>query len=328
MRSLLPGSTKFLLLILLLALLPLAALVALRIARELVPAERAAPARIVVADARTTHHLNLYVLKEKGFLARRGVEIEIVGVTSLAAARDLVVSGQADVYWACPTSVISAIANGAPIRIIAQVKAPCTSVLVVAADSSISDINDLGGKRLAGISPTCEAIITYAQAAQKANSPFILENLAGGPAIAALEAGAVDGAILEEPHASIAELRGYRFVRPDLSANIACRTINARTGFIERNPEALKALIEAVEEANALILADPVSAEIVEIAHKYTGAPREAIIHGNHRLKFQTMVEEEGLSLLADALVDQRDIRENPGTRLYADLFRGITWGR
>ncbi len=291
-------------------------------------AQAARPTKIVVADAKTTHHLNLYVAKEKGFLAKRGIEVQILEVKDLAAARDLVVSGKADVYWACPTAVIAAIANGAPIRIISQVKAPCTSVLVVPATSPIRDIADLKGRRVAGISPTCEAVITYTGAAKAANSVFTLEKLAGGPAIAALEARAVDAAILEEPQASIAELKGYRFVRPDLAAGIPCRTINARTGFLQSNAAALKALIEAVEEANALILKDPVADEVVEIAHQYTGAPRAAIKQGNHRLLFQTTIREKGLSLLADALVAQGDIRENPGTRLYADAFKGITWGK
>ena len=285
-------------------------------------------AKIVVADAKTTHHLNLYVAKEKGFLAQRGIEVEIVDVKDLAAARDLVVSGRADVYWACPTAVIAAIANGAPIQIISQVKAPCTSVLVVPDASPIRDVADLKGKRVAGISPTCEAVITYTRAAKDANSPFALEKLAGGPAIAALEARAVDAAILEEPQASIAELKGYRFVRPDLAGGIPCRTINARSGLLKSKPEILKALVEAIEEANALILADPTSEEIVEIAHRYTGAPVAAIKQGNHRLLFQTTIQEEGLSLLADALVANGDIKENPGQKLYADAFKGITWGK
>jgi len=284
--------------------------------------------RIVVADAKTTHHLNLYVAKEQGFLARHGVEVEIVDVKDLSAARDLVVSGKADVFWACPTAAIAAIANGAPIKIIAQVKTPCTSVLVVSQDSPIKAWTDLKDKRIAGISPTCEAVISITKHARNARSPFILEKLAGGPAIAALEARAVDGAILEEPHVSIAELRGYKILFPDASANIPCRTINARTAFLQEQPEALKALIAAVEEANAFILADPTGDEVVAIAIKYTGAPRDAIQHGNGRLKFQTKVEEQGLSDLADDLMAQGSIKENPGQSLYAKEFKGITWGK
>ena len=38
------------------------------------------------------------------------------------------------------------------------------------------------------------------------------------------------------PQASIAELKGYRFVRPDVSAGIPCRTINARTALLQSDP--------------------------------------------------------------------------------------------
>lgn len=291
-------------------------------------AQRERPTRIVVADANTTHHLNLYVAQEKGFFAKRNLDVRIVDVRNLAAARDMVVTGRADVYWACPTAAMAAIANGAPMRVIAQVKTPCTSVMVVPADSPIQDIPDLRGRRVAGISPTCEAIITYVRAARDADADFTLVNMPGGPSIAALQAGAVEAAILEEPQASIAELMGFRFVRPDLAGAIPCRTINARTAFIQRNTDALKAMIEAVEEANALILEDPTSDEIVAIARKFTDAPEDAIRNGNHRLLFQTELQVEGLILLADALRENGDIRENPGERMFANEFRGITWGR
>ena len=86
---------------------------------------------IVVADAKTTHHLNLYVAKELGIFEKYNLDVQITAVDDNAAARDLAVSGAADVFWSCPTVAIAAIANGAPLKIISQVKVPCTSVLVV-----------------------------------------------------------------------------------------------------------------------------------------------------------------------------------------------------
>jgi len=286
------------------------------------------PTRIIVADASTTHHLNLYVAKELGLFEKRGLEVEIIKAEDLAASRDAVVSGQADIFWSCPTVAIAAIANGAPLKMIAQVKTPCTSVLVVSPDSRIDDYADLDGKSIAGISPTCEAVIAYSKKAREVGAVFNLEKLAGGPAIIALEAGRVDGAILEEPHTSIAELKGFNVVLPEAAAQITCRTINARTAFLEDNAEAVKRFIEAVDEANAIIAADPVADRIVEIAVQYTGAPEEAIRHGNARLKFTTEIQKEGLSALADELVSLQNIRENPGDALFAEEFRGITWDK
>lgn len=282
--------------------------------------------KIVVADAKTTHHLNLYVAKELGLFEKRNLDVEIIPVEDNAAARDLVVSGGADVFWTCPTVAIAAIANGAPIRTIAQVKKPCTSVLLVPEDSPIQELADLDGKNIAGISPTCEAVISLTSGARKAGANFNLERLAGGPAIMALQALRVDGAILEEPQASIAELAGFKVLFREVSANIPCRTINASNRALARDADALKRFIEAVGEANEIILANPTADNVVDIAENYTGAPRDAIVHGNHRLLFGTRIEVEGLQLLADELIADRNIRENPGELMFAKEFKGITW--
>jgi NitT/TauT family transport system substrate-binding protein len=268
------------------------------------------------------------VAQELGLFKKHGVEVQIVEAKDLAAARDLVVSGQADVFWACPTVAIAAVGNGAPIKAIAQVKTPCTSVLVVPKDSTIASYKDLIGKRIGGISPTCEAVIAYSAKVREAGGEFLLEKLAGGPAIAALEAGKVDGAILEEPHVSIAELKGFKVVLRDAAASIPCRTINASNTALKDNTESLKKLVKAVEEANAVILKDPIAPQIVAIAAKYTGAPEDAIRQGNHRLKFTTTLQEKGLHALGEELVAAKNVKENPGSNLYAIEFKGLTWGK
>ncbi|MCL2076490.1 MAG: ABC transporter substrate-binding protein [Betaproteobacteria bacterium] len=284
------------------------------------------PTRIVVADAKTTHHLNLYVAKELGLFKKYNLDVQIVEVNDNAASRDLVVSGGADLFWSCPTVAIAAIANGAPIKTIAQVKKPCTSVLLVPPESKISRLQDLDSKEIAGISPTCEAVISLTSAARNSGSKFNLQRLAGGPAISALESRRVDGAILEEPHASVAELAGHKVLFREVSAGIPCRTINASNRIIASNPTQLKDFVKAIQEANEIILANPIADNIVKIAIDYTGAPREAIIHGNHRLLFDTRLAVDGLNALGDELIAQGSIRENPGNNAYAKEFKGITW--
>jgi len=282
--------------------------------------------KILVADAKTTHHLNLYVAKELGLFEKKNLDVEIKEVDDNAASRDLVVSGGADVFWSCPTVAIAAIANGAPIKMVSQVKKPCTSVLVVTEKSPIKKLSDLNGKEVAGISPTCEAVISLSVAAKAAGAKFNLQRLAGGPAIAALEGGKVAAAILEEPHVSIAELAGHKVLFPDVSAAIPCRTINASDKFLAANADALKDFISAVDEANKIILADPKAENIVKIAAKYTGAPEAAIAHGNDRLKFRIALDVEGLKKLGDELLKENNIKENPGDKLFAGEFKGITW--
>lgn len=286
----------------------------------------AAPTRIIIADAPTTHHLNLYVAKEKGIFERYGLDVEIRTVESLAAARDSVITGTTDVLWSCPTVVIPAIAGGAPVRTIAQVKVPCTSVLLVPPDSPIQTYEDLAGKTIAGLSQSCCAVIALATAARDAGVEFNLVTMAGGPAIAALEAGRIDGAILEEPHASIAELKGFRVMFREAGEAIPCRAIYAREGFITENSDALKRMIKALDEANSIIITDPEAPEVVDIAYEYTGAPKEAIINGNFRLGFTTQLDEKGLHKFGEELVKMGKIEENPSGFMFAPEFKGITW--
>ncbi|MDR1950143.1 MAG: ABC transporter substrate-binding protein, partial [Spirochaetaceae bacterium] len=65
--------------------------------------------KVIVADANSTHHLNLYVAYEKGLFAKRGLEVEIQQTSSGVAA---VVGGEADIVFNCPTGVITPIARG------------------------------------------------------------------------------------------------------------------------------------------------------------------------------------------------------------------------
>jgi NitT/TauT family transport system substrate-binding protein len=301
--------------------------------------------KIVVADANSTHHLNLYVAYEKGLFAKRGLDVEIQQTASGVAA---VAGGEADIVFNCPTGVITPIAKGQNISIIAQVKIPCTSVLVVPANAPYKTPADLKGLQIAGLSNTCCAVILIRDALKNQyNTEFELVTLASGAAIAALDAGQVKGAILEEPFVALALLKkdaqgkpvyktlfngesdadGDGKVDPNLAGvNPPCRTINANTNFLASRPQDAKLFIEAIDEANKLILANPTAADIVDIAAKYVSVDRQAIINSNPKLGFTVHLAAAQLKGYADALVRQGTIDKNPGDALFAPLFKGITW--
>jgi NitT/TauT family transport system substrate-binding protein len=290
------------------------------------PAET--PTRVIVADTATIHHLNLYVAKELGLFRKHGVDVTIVDARDLPAARDLVVSGQADVFWSCPALAISSIATGAPLRFVAQVKTPCTSLLFLPKGSSVKSLRDLQGKRVAGISSTCEEVLAYRKKAREQGGEFVVATAAGGRALVDLEAGRLDGAILEEPYASIAELKGYKSAFGGQAVRMPCRAVIARTGFVRDNPAALKRLVEALREANALIAAKKANGQVVEIAAKYTSTPKKVLERSIGKFHFSEKIDEKGLNVLAEELVAVKAIRENPGERLYAVEMKGITWGK
>jgi NitT/TauT family transport system substrate-binding protein len=293
--------------------------------------------KIIVADANSTHHLNLYVAYEKGLFSKRGLDVEIQQTSSGVAA---VVGGEADIVFNCPTGVYSPIARGQNITIISQVKIPCTSVLVVPVNSTIRNPPDVRNLPIAGLSTTCCAVIAIREALKtQYNTEFDLVTLAPGAAIAALEAGSVRGAILEEPFVAEALLLKDAQGRPKYKtifdgttganlagANPPCRTINANTNFLATRLDDAKLFIEAINEANGIIRANPVAADIITIAQKYVTVSEQAIINSNPKLGFQIALDTAGLIGYADALVNLGTIDKNPGEGLFAPQFKGITW--
>ncbi|MDR2819256.1 MAG: ABC transporter substrate-binding protein [Desulfovibrio sp.] len=302
--------------------------------------------KIIVADANSTHHLNLYVAYEKGLFKKYGLTVEIKQTSSGVAA---VVGGEADIVFNCPTGVITPIAKGQNIVIIAQVKIPCTSVLVVPVSAPFKKPADLKGVQLAGLSNTCCAVIAIRDTLkQKYNTEFTLTALAPGAALAALESKAVAGAILEEPFVAEALLLKdaagkpkYKTIfdgksdadgdgkkEPNLAGvNPPCRTINANRDFVKNNTEKAKDFVKAIDEADKLIRRNPVADDIVAIAQKYVpNVSKQAIINSNPKLGFQIKLDTKGLEGYAQALVNQGTIDKNPGNALFAPEFKGFTW--
>jgi NitT/TauT family transport system substrate-binding protein len=301
--------------------------------------------KVIVADANSTHHLNLYVAYEKGLFAKRGLEVEIQQTASGVAA---VVGGEADIVFNCPTGVITPIARGQNITIISQVKIPCTSVLVVPVNSPVKNPGDLKDLQIAGLSTTCCAVIAIRNSLRdQYSTEFELVSLAPGAALAALESNSVKAAILEEPFVAEALLLkdaqgnakyrtvfdGHSDANGDgaIDKNLAgenppCRTINANTVFLKERLGDAKAFIEAIAEANSIILPNPSAPDIVSIARKYVTVSEQAIINSNPKLGFTTRLDTVGLIGYAQALVSQGTIETNPGDALFAPEFKGITW--
>jgi NitT/TauT family transport system substrate-binding protein len=285
-------------------------------------------AGLVVADDRSLHHLNLYVAQELGLFKKHGIDVSLMEARDPVAARDLVLSGRADIFWSCPTLAIMDIANGAPVKIIAQAKTPCNSVLVVAKGSAIRTIADLKGKRIAGLSPNCEGVLAYQSMAREKGGEFSVVVEAGGRSLIDLAAGKIVGAILEEPYLNMAENKGFRAVQRDTASRFPCRTINARSSILRENPEGVRRLLAAINEANTIIARDPTSAKILAIAERYTGFPEKVVRPGIYNFTFSEKIDERRIDRLVEEMLADGIIRENPMKRLYAEELKGLTWGR
>ena len=104
--------------------------------------------------------------------------------------------------------------------------------------------------------------------------------------------------------------------------NPPCRTINANTNFIASRAADAKVFIEAIAEADQIIRANPVAADIVDIAAKYVSVDRQAIIDSNPKLGFTTKLDTAGLKGYADALVKLGTIDKTLVTRSFRRCLR------
>jgi len=282
--------------------------------------------KVTVADAPTTHHTALYLGMDKGIFEKHGIEINYVKVKGLGSARDAVSAGGADVLFACPTFTMVAIDKGSNIKIMSQAKVPCTSICVLPKGSSIGSVSDLDGKKVAGINTTCEAVIAFSKAVKDEGGDMNIVKLGPKQAMASLEAGVVDAAILEEPFASVMELKGYDLKFRDV-VDVPCRMISGNANFISDRPEVAKNFVAAIKEASEIFMADPTSEEIIDIAYKYTKSDITAIKHGNPRINLTTQLDLEKIDSLNNFLVDLGAISALiEEEKLFAKEFQGITW--
>ncbi|MDR2618381.1 MAG: ABC transporter substrate-binding protein [Treponema sp.] len=300
---------------------------------------------VLDADPDSSAHLNLYVAYEKGLFKKRGLEVEIQGSVS---GLTLVVSGKADILFGCPSGVVSAIARGANVAMIGQVTLPCSSTLIVPVDSSYRKPVDLDAQMIAGLSPICCAVVSIRNTLQtQYDTDFRLVALEPEAALAALGAGQVQGAIFEEPFVSLALLKkdaagkllyralfdgssdadGDGEIEPSLAGPKApCHAITAGRNFIAARPDEAKAFIEAIDEANSLILREPGAEDIADITVKHTGFDREAVIASAPRMGFTIQLGVEEFKAYAGLLARQGSIERDPGDDLFAPEFKGITW--
>ncbi len=282
--------------------------------------------KVIVTDAPTTHHINLYMGIELGIFKKHGLDVEYVKQATAADAVKAVAEGKADLLYNCPTNTILEIAKGAPIKVISQVKSPCTSILTVPANSTIKTVKDLSGKKVAGASPTCEAVVAFLDAAERENAKFEVVKMTPADSMAALEKGEVDACILEEPFASVMELKGNELKFREL-IQVPCRFLSANTEFLKNKADAAKRFVEALNEINELYDENPISDEIVDIANKYTGASKEAIKHGMVRIHLTTELNVIRIRALMGSLVRVGALKEPlKDEDIFAAEFKGITW--
>lgn len=227
---------------------------------------------ITVAINPSSQFAPMYGGIESGIFKKHGLNLKIVPQTDIAAIVSGMASGQYDFGFATVVHVVTANANGIPIRTVSSIEGQLKpddegTVTIASKQSGITDTAGLAGKRVATVGLSSMNTLTTWAAAQKAGiDPMSIKlvQLPFGQMAAALANGDVDAAIMQWPFAGDALNAGGNVLFYNNGAifpNTATTFMNTSQSFIDKNPNTVKAFADAMIESIEAATADPDAAK-------------------------------------------------------------------
>jgi NitT/TauT family transport system substrate-binding protein len=203
----------------------------------------------------------LWVAAEKGFFQQRGVNVELVNFAWDQDVNAALASGNIQVQCAATNTLITLINQGVDAKGFLLMDASYEADAILA-KTEIASIADLKGKSVAfEAGATSDLLLNYALG-QNGMSIKDVEHVPMGASEAglALIAGRVDVAVTYEPYisAALSQGEGYHVLytsaeRPGLISDL----LIAETAFIDGNPEAIKNIILAWDDAVRFVRENP-----------------------------------------------------------------------
>lgn len=217
------------------------------------------------------------VLKEQGLLEKRlgeqGIAVRWVFSQGSNRSLEYLNSGSTDFASTAGLAALLSRANGAPIETLYLASRPEWTALVVPKDSPLKSLADLKGKKIAatkGTDPYLFLLRSLREAGLKKGDVDIV-HLQHPEGRAALERGQVDAWAGLDPHMAASELQaGSRLLYRNLDFN-SYGVLSTTEAFAKAQPELVKAVLGAYEDARHWTLAHP--QETAELLAKASGLP-------------------------------------------------------
>lgn len=227
----------------------------------------------------------IYVALEKGYYAERGLDVKISPMNSgtdlavMVSTNDLQIalSGVGPAFW-------NGIATGLPLTIIApghEESNPVATPLMVGANSEITSVDQLAGKKVSVNAPG--ATEYWLDAALQTGGLTIgdvdLQYLTFPDAVTALSKGVLDGAMVGEPLATKAVQDGAaRILSNDFDVTgMQVTALFSNTDWVNENTQAATDFVAAYILACRDMVDAPNDPLNLAIINKYTSVPVELI---------------------------------------------------
>jgi NitT/TauT family transport system substrate-binding protein len=209
--------------------------------------------------------LPMYVAQQENLFAKHGVKVELIPVRSAPERDQLISTGQADGMINEIVSTIFYNKDKIQVQIVrfartATPEAPLFRILA-SGKSDIKSVNDLKGVPIGVSEGTVIEYLTYRLLKEEGFSDDEIKTVAVpdiSARMALLGTGELKAAMLPEPLSSLGVQQGARVILDDSShPEFSYSTIAFRKTFIDQNPQAVRRFLAAIEDATAMINADP-----------------------------------------------------------------------
>jgi sulfonate transport system substrate-binding protein len=204
-------------------------------------------------DFATYNPLSL-VVKDQGWLEdATGGDVTVTWVQSAGSnkANEALRAGAVDVGSTAGSAALLARSNGSPIKTIDIYSQPEWSAIVVGANSPLTDVSELAGKKVAATKGT-DPYFFLLQALEEAGVPLEsvdVQNLQHADGKTALENGSVDAwAGLDPLMATSEATAGSRLLYRNVDFN-TYGFLNATEDFLEESPDLAQLVVNAYEKA-------------------------------------------------------------------------------
>jgi sulfonate transport system substrate-binding protein len=206
-------------------------------------------------DFATYNPLSL-IIKEKGWLedalADQDVTVNWVQSAGSNKANEALRANAIDVGSTAGSAALLARSNGSPIQVIDLYSQPEWSALVVGPTSTITDVAELKGKKIAATKGTDPYFFLLQSLEEAGLTPedVTIENLQHADGWAALQNGSVDAWSGLDPIMANAEEAGAKLIYRNVDFN-TYGFLNATESFLKEKPDLAQAVVNAYEHARA-----------------------------------------------------------------------------
>ncbi len=278
--------------------------------------------------------LPVFVAKERGFLAKQGIDLNISYMRGGSEAAAALVGQNIDVMAGALSGAIILRSKGLPVKALSAIAGVRTFALVVDAKrhANVHDIQQIKGMKIATSRRGSDGDLVLRVLLKDAKlDPERDVNLIqiGGYAnhLTAIQKGEVDGSMILEPFLTIGEKDGTIKPVVDLMAGQGPEALSKRIwtvlisseDFLQKKPKLAQGLVTAIVEGVNYIAADEDGA--VQVAHTYfpkmdAGLLHDIIDHNIHVRRgkgFLADISPEAIELENKFLIDEHFIaKEQP----------------